>query len=167
MGERSVGVPPNNRLQRTAFRRPLGSTRERMVPLDINRKAPATASTEAVILAPLNVVWSILTRIDGWSRWNPNVSRVELRRPLMPGTKLHWKAGSGASIVSTLQEVESERRVAWTGRLGIRAVHVWTFEEGRWCARSVGGVFRRIHREALRGTDATGSCIFARERRAR
>jgi hypothetical protein len=101
-----------------------------MVPLEINRKAPATASAEAVILAPLNAVWSILTEIDGWNRWNPDVSRVELRGPLTPGTEFHWRAGSGASIVSTLREVEPERRVAWTGRmLGIRAVHVWTFEE--------------------------------------
>jgi len=101
-----------------------------MVALDINRKAPATASAEAVILAPLNVVWSVLTKIDEWSRWNPDVSRVELRNPLTPGTEFHWKTGSGASNVSTLQEVEPERRVAWTGRtLGIRAVHVWTFAE--------------------------------------
>jgi len=98
--------------------------------LDIDRKAPATASAEVVILAPLSVVWSILTKIDDWNRWNPDVSRVELRGPLTPGTEFHWKVRSGASIVSTLQEVEPERRVAWTGRmLGIRAVHVWTFEE--------------------------------------
>ena len=101
-----------------------------MVALDINRKAPATASAEAVILAPLNDFWSVLTKIDGRSRWNPDVSRVELRDSLTPGTEFHWKTASGASIVSTLQEVEPERRVAWTGRtLGIRAVHVWTFAE--------------------------------------
>jgi hypothetical protein len=99
-----------------------------MVALDINRKAPATASAEAVILAPLNIAWSVLTRIDGWSRWNPDVLRVELHGPLIPGTGVHWKSGGGASIVSTLQEVESERRVTWTGRtLGIQAVHVWSF----------------------------------------
>jgi hypothetical protein len=38
-----------------------------MVALDINRSVPATASAEAVIIAPLNVVWSVLTKIDGWT----------------------------------------------------------------------------------------------------
>ena len=51
-----------------------------MVALDINRKVPATASAEAVILASLNVFWSVLTKIDGRSRWNPDVSRVETTR---------------------------------------------------------------------------------------
>jgi len=87
--------------------------------LNIDRKAPAIASAEGLIRAPLDAVWSTLTNIAEWSRWNPDVSRVELR----------GKSG-GASIVSTLQEIEPKRRIAWTGRtLGIRAAHGWTFTE--------------------------------------
>jgi hypothetical protein len=97
--------------------------------LNIDRKAPAIASAEGLIRAPLDVVWSTLTNIAEWSRWNPDVSRVELRGALAPGTEFRWKSG-GASIVSTLQEIEPKRRIAWTGRtLGIRAAHVWTFTE--------------------------------------
>jgi hypothetical protein len=96
--------------------------------VDINRNAPATASAEAFVLAPLDVVWAVQTGIGEWSRWNPDVARVDLQGPLAPGTVFRWKAG-GTSIVSTLQEVEPMRRIAWTGRtMGIRAVHVWTFE---------------------------------------
>ncbi|MGD1046657.1 MAG: SRPBCC domain-containing protein [Bacteroidota bacterium] len=97
--------------------------------MEINHQAPAVATAEVHILAPLNVVWSVQTKIDEWSRWNPNVSKVNLRGPLRAGTEFHWKSGN-SSIVSILQEVEPERRIAWTGRiLGIRAIHVWTFQQ--------------------------------------
>lgn len=95
--------------------------------MDINREAPATASAEMFILAPLDLVWSVQTNIGEWSRWNPEVQQVDMPRPLAPGTEFRWKAG-GTWIVSTLQEFEPKRRVGWTGRtLGIRAAHIWTF----------------------------------------
>ena len=97
--------------------------------MDINRKAPAISSTEVLVQAPLDVVWSVLTNIREWSRWNPDVEYVDIEEPLEPGTEFRWKA-SGALIISELQEVEVRRRIVWTGKiLGIRAVHVWTFEE--------------------------------------
>lgn len=100
--------------------------------MDINRKAPAIASAEALIRVPLDVVWSVQTNFTEWSRWNPDVEYVEyvdMESPLAPGTEFRWKA-AGAAIISELQEVEPKRRIVWTGKiLGIRAVHVWTFEE--------------------------------------
>lgn len=96
--------------------------------MDVPREAPATAAAQAVIEAPVERVWSVLADIDGWSRWNPDVSRTKLQGPLAPGTRFRWKAG-GLPIVSTLQEVVPERRIGWTGRaISIRAVHVWTLE---------------------------------------
>ena len=42
------------------------------------------------------------------------------------GTVFHWQT-SGLSITSTIQEVESQRRIVWSGPAqGIEAVHVWT-----------------------------------------
>ena len=97
--------------------------------MDINRKAPAIASAEALVRAPLDVVWAVQTEFTEWSRWNPDVEYVDMEGQLVPGTEFRWKAG-GAAITSELQEVEPKRRIVWTGRiLGIRAVHVWTFEE--------------------------------------
>ena len=97
--------------------------------MDINRKAPAMASTEALVRAPLDTVWSVLTNLAEWSRWNPDVEYVDMEGPLAAGTAFRWKA-AGAAISSELQEVEPKRRIVWTGRiLGIRAIHAWTFEE--------------------------------------
>ena len=84
---------------------------------------------KVLIVAPLDIVWSVQTKIDEWSRWNPDISKVNLRGPLSAGTEFHWKSGS-SSITSILQEVEPERRITWTGRtLGIRAIHVWTLQQ--------------------------------------
>ena len=97
--------------------------------MDINRKAPAIGSAEALVRAPLDVVWSVQTNFTEWSRWNPDVEYVDMEGPLAPGTEFRWKA-AGAAITSELQEVEPKRRIVWTGKiLGIRAVHVWAFEE--------------------------------------
>ena len=97
--------------------------------MDINRNAPAVASAEVLIHAPLDLVWSVQTDVDSWSRWNPAVARAELQGPFAPGTRFRWKAG-GAPIVSKIHEIIPVRRLVWTGRsLSVRAVHVWTFEE--------------------------------------
>lgn len=97
--------------------------------MDINRRAPAIASAEALIQASLDVVWSVQTNLAEWSRWNPDVEYVDMEGPLARGTEFRWKAG-GAAITSALQEVEPKSRIVWTGKLlGIRAVHVWIFEE--------------------------------------
>jgi hypothetical protein len=94
--------------------------------MEINRDAPATASAETLIRAPLDRIWAVLTDIEQWTEWNPAVTRVEMRGPLTPGTVFRWKAG-GLPVVSTLREVEPKRHLAWTGRsLTIRAIHVWT-----------------------------------------
>jgi uncharacterized protein YndB with AHSA1/START domain len=97
--------------------------------VEINHQAPVVASAEVLILAPLDVVWSVQTNIDEWARWNPDVSKANLRGPLSVGTEFHWKMG-GASIASVLKEVEPKRRIGWTGRtLGIHALHLFTFQQ--------------------------------------
>ena len=97
--------------------------------MDINRDAPATASAEAFIDAPPSVVWAVQSNLRAWPEWNPDVASLDLNGPLAPGTDFRWKSG-GTPIRSTLQEIEPERRIGWTGRapLGIRAVHTWSFE---------------------------------------
>ncbi len=92
---------------------------ERQVPL---------AKAEIAIRAPLEAIWRIQTDIDRWSEWNPEVRRSRLEGPLAPGSMFTWTSG-GTRIVSTLQEVEPMRRIAWTGKaMGARARHIWNFE---------------------------------------
>jgi hypothetical protein len=97
--------------------------------MEINRQAPACAAAQTYIEAPVALVWSIQTDLEGWPDWNPDVGSMDLRGPISPGTEFRWKAG-GLPIVSKFEEVDRPQRIVWTGRtLGIRAIHVWRFEE--------------------------------------
>ena len=102
--------------------------------MDTNREptidpdAPVAGTSEIVIEAPPDTVWDVLTAIDDWPTWNPDVKEASLQGPLAPSTEFRWKAGPG-TITSTLQHVERPRLIAWTGRtFGVDAFHVWRLE---------------------------------------
>jgi hypothetical protein len=99
----------------------------------IDQSAPAIASGETEVGAPAAVVWQVMTDIDGWPAWNPDVKSARLEGALAPGTAFRWKAGPG-TIRSRIEAVEPERLIAWSGStMGIKAVHVWRMmpaEEG-------------------------------------
>lgn len=105
--------------------------------MDIDRDAPATADGEVHIDAPPETVWSVMSDIESWPSWNPDVKQASLEGPLAPGSVFRWKAST--SLVSRLEVVDPPKEIAWTGTtLGIRAVHVYRFEpvDGRTLARS-------------------------------
>lgn len=96
--------------------------------LDINRAAPATASGEVLIDADPETVFSVISGIDAWPTWNPDVKSAEVDGPVEPGTVFRWRAGS-SSLTSTLQVVDPPRQIAWTGKtMGIKAIHAFRFE---------------------------------------
>jgi uncharacterized protein YndB with AHSA1/START domain len=97
-------------------------------PTTIDRSAPVLGSGEIVIDAPAETVWDVLTAVEDWPSWNPDVKSVSIEGPVAPGTVFRWKSGPG-TITSTLQELERPRLASWTGRtFGLRAVHVWRLE---------------------------------------
>jgi hypothetical protein len=96
---------------------------------DVDSQAPVRASAETLIQAPLFTVWSVQSDIASWPTWNREISKVDIHGPLAPGTRFRWKA-AGLTISSELIAVKPLAEIAWTGRtLGIRATHVWLFEE--------------------------------------
>ncbi|MDQ2984212.1 MAG: SRPBCC family protein [Actinomycetota bacterium] len=96
--------------------------------VEINEKAPVKCAGEIEIAAPPEIVWDVLTAINDWPSWNPHVKSASLQGGLEPGSEFRWKAGP-SKIVSTLQQVEPPRLLAWTGKtMGIKAVHVWRLE---------------------------------------
>ena len=106
--------------------------------MEINRNAPATAEGELRIGANPQTVFAVISAIDQWPSWNPEVRSVELSGPVRPGTVFRWKAGP-SSLTSTLHVVDPPHEIAWTGTtMGIRAVHVFRFQatDGGSLARS-------------------------------
>lgn len=96
--------------------------------MDINRDAPATAEGEIQIAASPETVWEVISAIEAWPSWNPDVKSIALDGPLAPGSVFRWESGP-ASLTSRLEVVDAPREIGWTGRtMGIRAVHVFRFE---------------------------------------
>ncbi|PZO44226.1 MAG: polyketide cyclase/dehydrase and lipid transport [Pseudanabaena frigida] len=96
--------------------------------MEINSQAPAIARHEITINASSEKVWEVLTNINDWTAWHPNISESKLEGLLQSGTTFRWKSG-GMAILSTLQEVEPQRRLSWTGKaIGTKAIHVWILE---------------------------------------
>jgi len=106
--------------------------------MEINRNAPATADGELRIDADPETVFDVISGIDRWPSWNPDVKSVRVEGLVQPGTVFRWKAGP-SSLTSTLRVVDPPRELAWTGTtMGIKAVHVFRFQasDGGTLARS-------------------------------
>jgi uncharacterized protein YndB with AHSA1/START domain len=125
--------------------------------VDVNRNAPVVAADEIDIAASPQAVWDVLTDLESWPRWNPDVKSMDLRGDLAQGSVFRWKAGPG-TITSTIQEIEPARRIAWTGTtLGVKAKHVYRLEargEGTLVQteESYEGLVARLLRGSLRKT---------------
>jgi hypothetical protein len=97
--------------------------------MEINPNAPLVAEHRIVVCAPRPTVWALLADIPAWPRWHAGISRAELDGPLAPASSFRWTSG-GMAIVSTLQLVERERRLGWTGKaLGTTTEHIWALED--------------------------------------
>ena len=97
----------------------------------IQADAPVKASVQIVIQAPPEKVWSVLTDLNDWPKWQSDIREAQIAGPLESGTSFTWKSG-GTRIQSRIALVEPNARLAWTGTvLNVRAVHVWKLERVR------------------------------------
>jgi hypothetical protein len=95
----------------------------------INNNAPVKCTKTIVINAAPQKVWQVLTDINNWPTWQPNVSKAILNGTLQPGTTFYWKA-DGFKLRSTLHTVQPAAYLGWTGNsMGLFAIHNWTLEE--------------------------------------
>ena len=86
-----------------------------MTRTEINASAPVVGTCELEIAAAPETVWEVVTAVDSWPTWNPDVKSVSVEGPVAEGTSFRWKAGPG-TIRSTIQQLDAPRRIAWTGQ---------------------------------------------------
>ncbi len=104
------------------------SDRQRAAAGEIDDRAPVQAAGQITIPAPVAKVWSLMTDIERWPDWQPDIRRTSIAQKLSVGTIFRWSTGSG-HIRSRVALLDPQRRLAWTGRLLIfRAIHVWKFQ---------------------------------------
>ena len=58
----------------------------------IDRNAPVVSGTELEIDAPIAEVWEILTAIERWPAWNPDVKSVAFEGPVAEGSTFTWRS---------------------------------------------------------------------------
>jgi hypothetical protein len=96
--------------------------------MEINRNAPARAEGELYIDADPATVFSVISAIEDWPSWQPDVKSAKLEGPIQPGTIFRWKAG-WSSLTSRLEVVDAPREIGWTGTtMRIAAIHVFRFQ---------------------------------------
>ena len=96
--------------------------------MEIDRSAPVVADKQVEISASPELVWKVLTDVERWPAWNPDIKAAKLEGDVAEGSRFRWKAGP-STISSTFERVDQPRVVGWTGKtFGAQAVHVWRLE---------------------------------------
>jgi hypothetical protein len=96
--------------------------------MSVNQDAPVVTAGEIEIAADADKVWEVMTGVDKWPTWNPDVKEARLGGDVAEGAPFRWKVRTG-TINSTFMRVDRPRLLAWTGKgFGVDAIHVWRLE---------------------------------------
>jgi len=96
-------------------------------PTSVDATAPVLAHQEIDINAPLETVWALHVDVNGWTRWNHDMTAARLDGPFAPGASFEWES-YGFPVTSTIYEVDAHHRILWGGTAGgITGVHQWRF----------------------------------------
>jgi len=95
----------------------------------IHLDAPVITKKSIVINAPIEKVWTIFTDVNNWDTWQKEIVDPKINGVFKNGTTFNWKS-NGLSIISTIQTVEVNKMVGWSGpAFGAFAIHTWYFSE--------------------------------------
>jgi hypothetical protein len=106
--------------------------------LAVNQHASVVGVREIIIAADPQTVWDVLTAIERWPSWNPDVETVSLHGPLAVGTQFRWRSGP-QKLISTILRLERPWLFAWSGKTrGARTTKVWRLDpqDGRTIVRT-------------------------------
>ena len=65
--------------------------------MKVNENAPAVSSADVEVAADPEVVWEVLTAIEAWPSWNPDVTSASLEGELAEGSRFRGRPGGPRS----------------------------------------------------------------------
>lgn len=94
----------------------------------INENANVKDQHSIIINSPIDQVWSILTDLEKWSEWNPNIKNVVVEKVEESGN-FKWQL-DGTKISSQIQSMQAPTQLAWTGKSKwVKSIYVWQLED--------------------------------------
>lgn len=104
----------------------LEKTRRTVPTSQLNPDAPVRTRHTARIEAPAERIWQVLSDIDKWPTWQPDLAYAHLHGPAQAGSHFDWSASGYLPIHSTLHIAEPGRAFGWSAvAFGSFAVHNW------------------------------------------
>lgn len=91
----------------------------------INDAAPVSDNQSITINASPDKVWSVLTNVSQWPKWQKDIKSVESDKSLTVGSTFKWN-NAGSSINSEVVSFNQDTQLVWIGTtFGAKAVHIW------------------------------------------
>ena len=96
-------------------------------PSSFDDDAPVVAHHEIEIHASLEDIWNLHIDVNGWTRWNPDMTSARLDGPFVVGATFDWES-YGFPVTSKVYLIETHHRILWGGAAaGVTGVHEWLF----------------------------------------
>ena len=94
----------------------------------LNPEAPVRSAHTVRIKAPAERAWQLLSDINSWPRWQPDLAYAHLHGPAAVGSRFDWSSSGYLRIHSTITTAEPGQAFGWSGwSFGAFAVHNWRF----------------------------------------
>ncbi|MGI4834500.1 MAG: SRPBCC family protein [Janthinobacterium lividum] len=94
----------------------------------LNPAAPVRSKHTIRVQAPAERAWQVLSEVNNWPSWQPDIAYARLPGPAQNGARFDWSASGYLPIHSTLHTVEPGAAFGWSGSaFGAFAVHNWQF----------------------------------------
>ncbi|RYY17513.1 MAG: polyketide cyclase/dehydrase [Cytophagaceae bacterium] len=106
----------------------LEKNRRRTPTSQLNPAAPVRSRHTIRIEVSAERAWQVLSDINAWATWQPDLAYAHLTGPAQAGARFDWSASGYLPIHSTLHTVEPGVAFGWSASaFGSFAVHNWQF----------------------------------------
>ena len=104
----------------------LEKNRRRTPTTQLNPAAPVRSKHTVRITAPAEQVWQVLSEVNNWHSWQPDIAYAHLPGAAQDGAQFEWSASGYLPIHATLHTVAPGVSFGWSASaFGSFSVHNW------------------------------------------